>query len=97
MFKSVLKSIFSIISAAGFTKKKHKHDSAVRIKIIILRAVVQSSLRGRLKGKGKGILGARETREAREEGGKETPAGRPLYFSRKTSSFLTSTRRMLKS
>ena len=30
------------------------------------------SLRGRrLKGKGKGILGARETRGAREEGGRE--------------------------
>ena len=27
----------------------------------------------RLKGKGKGVLGARETRGAREEGGKETP------------------------
>ena len=39
-------------------------------------------LRGwRLKGKGKGVLGARETRGAREEGGKETPARRPLYFS----------------
>ena len=33
-----------------------------------------SSLRGRqLKGKGKGVLGARETRGAREEGGRETP------------------------
>ena len=33
---------------------------------------VVSSLRGRrLKGKGKGVLGARETRGAREEGGKE--------------------------
>ena len=51
------------------------------------------SLRGRrLKGKGKGVLGARETREAHEEGGRETPARRPLFFS-----FLTSTRRMLKS
>ena len=30
------------------------------------------SLRGRrLKGKGKGVLGARETRGAREEGGRE--------------------------
>ena len=52
-----------------------------------------ASLRGRrLKGKGKGVLGARETREAREDGGRETPARRPLFFS-----FLTSTRRMLKS
>ena len=51
------------------------------------------SLRGRrLKGKGKGVLGARETRGAREEGGRETPARRPLFFS-----FLTSTGRMLKS
>ena len=51
------------------------------------------SLRGRrLKGNGKGVLGPRETRGAREEGGKETPARRPLYFS-----FLTSTRGMLKS
>ena len=32
-----------------------------------------SSLRGRrLKGKGKGVLGAREMRKAREEGGRET-------------------------
>ena len=38
-----------------------------------------SSLRGRrLKGKGKGVLGAGETPEAREEGGRETPARRPL-------------------
>ena len=51
------------------------------------------SLRGmRLKRKGKGVLGAREKRGAREEGGRETPARRPLFFS-----FLTSTRRMLKS
>ena len=47
-----------------------------------------NSLRGRrLKGRGKGVLGARETRGPGEEGGKETPARRPLYFS-----FLTSTR-----
>ena len=33
---------------------------------------IPASLRGRrLKGKGKGVLGARETREAREEGGEE--------------------------
>ena len=52
-----------------------------------------ASLRGsRLKGKGKGVLGAKGTREAREEGGRETPARRPLFFS-----FLTSTRQMLKS
>ena len=57
------------------------------------------SLRGRrLKGKGKGVLrkgvlGARETRGAREEGGRETPARKPLFF----SFILTSTRRMLKS
>ena len=35
--KSVLKSIFSIISASGFRKKtKHKSGSAVRMKIVIL-------------------------------------------------------------
>ena len=39
------------------------------------------SLRGRcLKGKGKGVLGARETRGAHEEGGKKTPARRPLVL-----------------
>ena len=39
------------------------------------------SLRGRcLKGKGKGVLGARETRRACEEGGKRTPARRPLVL-----------------
>ena len=38
-----------------------------------------SSLSGRrLKGNGKGVLGAGETPEAREEGGRETPARRPL-------------------
>ena len=45
IFKSVLKSIFSIISASGFRKKKNKaqiYGSAVRMKVIILRAVVQS-------------------------------------------------------
>ena len=37
------------------------------------------SLRGRRwKGKGKGVLGARETRGAREEGGRET--SRPDLF-----------------
>ena len=35
----------------------------------------------RLKGKGEGVLGATETRGVRQEGGKETPARRPLYFS----------------
>ena len=44
------------------------------------------------EAKVKVVLGARGTRKAREDGGKETLAGRPLYFS-----FLTSTRRMLKS
>ena len=45
----VLKSIVSITSVSGFRKEKkktkktkHKYGSAVRIKIIILRAVVQS-------------------------------------------------------
>ena len=45
IFKSVLKSTFSIISASRFSKKRkteHKYGSAVRMKIIILRAVVQS-------------------------------------------------------
>ena len=38
------------------------------------------SLRGRrLKGKGKGVLGVREVRGAREEGGRETPARKPLF------------------
>ena len=38
----------------------------------LLNIHVEVSLRGRrLKGKGKGILGARETRQAREEEGKE--------------------------
>ena len=56
-------------------------------------ASIVISLHGRrLKGKGQGVLGARETWGAREEGGKEMPARRPLYFS-----FLTSTRQMLKS
>ena len=33
IFNSVFKSIFSIISAAGFRKTKHKHGSTVRVKI----------------------------------------------------------------
>ena len=38
------------------------------------------SLRGRrLKGEGKGVLGVREVRGAREEGGRETPARKPLF------------------
>ena len=41
IFKSVLKSIFSIISAAGF-RKKYKQGSAVCVKTIILHAVLQS-------------------------------------------------------
>ena len=41
---------------------------------------LRGSLRSRrLKGKGKGILGARETRGAHSEGGRETPARRPLF------------------
>ena len=52
------------------------------------RYKLRPSLRGRrLKGKGKGVLGARETRGAGEEGGRETPARGRLFFS-----FLTSTR-----
>ena len=44
-------------------------------------------LKGNGKGAlGKGVLGARETQGAREEGGRETPARKPLFFS-----FLTST------
>ena len=38
IFKSVLKSIFSLVLAAGFRKKNQKHGSAVRI----LQAVAQS-------------------------------------------------------
>ena len=50
----------------------------------------KNSLCGRrLKGKGKKVLGARETLRASEEGGKETPARRPLYFSFLTSGLLT--------
>ena len=38
------------------------------------------SLRGwRLKGKGKGVLGARETRGARKGAGRETPPRKPLF------------------
>lgn len=37
------------------------------------------SPRGR-EGKGKGIFGGRETRGAHEEGERETPAKRPLFF-----------------
>ena len=41
---------------------------------------LRGSLRSRrLKGKEKGILGARETRGAHSEGGRETPARRPLF------------------
>ena len=42
IFKRVLKRIFSIISASGFRKKKHKYGSAIRMKFITLQAVVQS-------------------------------------------------------
>ena len=52
----------------------------------------RSLLGRRLKGKGKGVLGARETRGVREEGRRETPARRPLFFA-----FLTSTGKMFKS
>ena len=80
---------------AGIVRHSFKQIEA---KMDCCTASRQPSLRGRrLKGKGKGalgkgVLGARETRGAREEGGRETPAKKPLFFS-----FLTSTRRMLKS
>ena len=46
----------------------------------------QHSLRGRrLKGKGKGALG-----KGGEEGGRETPANKPLFFSLLTSTMLKS-------
>ena len=46
------------------------------------KAKLGNNLRSRrLKGKGKRILGAKEMQGAREEGGKETPSSRPLYFS----------------
>ena len=56
---------------------------------------LQRSLRGRrLKGKGKGVLDARETRGAREEGGRETSLpplpsllGRPSRFAFRVSPF----------
>ena len=58
--------------------------------VLIHTLPIYTSLRGgHLKGKGKEVLGATVTPEARKEGGKETPAMRLLYFS-----FLTSTRRM---
>ena len=41
IFKSVLKSIFSIIRLLDL-EKKHKHGSTIRVKIIILRPVVQN-------------------------------------------------------
>ena len=56
-------------------------ENDFRIKKINVKEEVQFhnkgnySLRGRrLKGKGKGLLGARETRGAREEGGRERNA-----------------------
>ena len=72
---------------------KLKHEINQKAKKANKVRTLLHSLRGRrLKGKGKGVLGAREKREVREEGGRETPARRPLFFT-----FLTSTRRMLKS
>ena len=79
-FDLILKSIFTV-----YILQKHSTKRAA--------GKLGNNLRGRrLKGKGKGILGARETRGAREEGGKETPSRRPLYF----SLFLTSTGQVLK-
>ena len=61
--------------------------------VILRLACVAGVLKGKGKGVlGKGVLGARETRGAREEGGRKTPARKPLFFA-----FLTSTKRMLKS
>ena len=71
-----------------FAFKKQKVPACLDTckELIHFRAPHQSvnSLRGRrLKGKGKGVLGARETRGAREEGGREggreTPARKPLF------------------
>ena len=63
------------------------HESCENFEITRI-CMEKPSLRGRrLKGKGKGVLGAREVRGAREEGGRETPARKPSFFS-----FLTSTR-----
>ena len=48
-----------------------------------IQTLVIGSLRGRrLKGKGKGVLGARETQGAREEGGLRLSSlnGRPQLF-----------------
>ena len=68
-FDLILKSIFTVYILWKHSTKR----SAGKL---------GNNLRGRrLKGKGKGILGARETQGAREEGGKETPSSRPLYFS----------------
>ena len=47
----------------------------------VARSLTPSRAGGRLKGKGKEVLGARETPGAREEGRNETPARRTLYFS----------------
>ena len=64
IFKSVLKSIFSIISAAGFrqNKRTHKHGSTVRVKIadcfnvffkILLRSIFVARIINKSKNKSK--------------------------------------------
>ena len=60
IFKSVLKSIFSIISAAGFrqNKRTHKHGSTVRVKItdcfnVFRKILLQSIFVARIINKNK--------------------------------------------
>ena len=83
-----------IYSVYQVTSIRFPHADDTQIVYHSQRILGDPSLRGRrLKGKGKGVFtGQRETRGAREEGGRETPARKPLFFS-----FLTSTRPMLKS
>ena len=85
-------TLYATSHVAWMSKLYHEINQKAK-KANKVRTVLHSLRGRRLKGKGKGVLGAREKREAREEGGRETPASwRPLFFS-----FLTSTRRMLRS
>ena len=85
IFKSVLKSIISIISATWFRKnRKHKHGSTVRLKIIILRAIVQNFdlSAGNLNGKliNLGFPGCETKFQARFQGKRQGFDGKKPYW-----------------
>ena len=63
----------SCITSVDDINSPYGPDWAIKPQIVSLRG-------GRLKGKGNGVVGAREMRGVHEGGGRDTPARRLMFF-----------------